>query len=74
MNTDDIMSIEDLYSGEPVNLTGEERILLRGLIAHYQHTMLLDIRKGALTEAGIRRYRADLAEAGELMCKLGGGA
>jgi hypothetical protein len=62
--------IEDLYTGQPVNLTGEERILLRGLVGSYQHMMLLDLRKGSLTETGIRDYRRSLAEAGELMGKL----
>jgi hypothetical protein len=55
-----------------VALTDNDLSLIKGLIASYQHTMLLDLRKGALTEQGIRRYRADLAEAGELMVKLGG--
>ena len=49
-------------------------LLLKGLVGNYQRMMLLDLRKGALTEQGIRRYRADLAEAGELMAKLGGAA
>jgi hypothetical protein len=62
--------IEDLYTGQPVHLTAEERILLRGLVGSYQHMMLLDLRKGALTETGIRDYRRSLAEAGELMGKL----
>ena len=62
--------IEDLYTGQPVNLTAEERILLRGLVGSYQHMMLLDLRKGSLTETGIRDYRRSLAEAGELMGKL----
>ena len=62
--------IEDLYTGQPVHLTGEERILLRGLLGSYQHMMLLDLRKGSLTETGIRDYRRSLAEAGELMGKL----
>lgn len=74
MNTNHIIDTEDLYSGEPVMLTGEERLLLKGLVGNYQRMMLLDLRKGALTEQGIRRYRADLAEAGELMAKLGGAA
>ncbi len=67
--------IEDLYTGQPVMLimlTAEERILLRGLVGSYQHMMLLDLRKGSLTETGIRDYRRSLAEAGELMVKLGG--
>lgn len=62
--------IEDLYTGQPVHLTAEERILLRGLLGSYQHMMLLDLRKGSLTETGIRDYRRSLAEAGELMGKL----
>ena len=62
--------IEDLYTGQPVHLTAEERILLRGLLGSYTHMMLLDLRKGALTETGIRDYRRSLAEAGELMGKL----
>ena len=74
MNTDHIHTIEDLYTGTPVMLTGEERTLIRGLIGNYQLDMLRDLRKGALTEQGIRRYRGDLAEAGELMVKLGGRA
>lgn len=72
MNTDHIHTIEDLYTGQPVMLTAEERILLRGLLGSYQHMMLLDLRKGSLTETGIRDYRRSLAEAGELMVKLGG--
>jgi hypothetical protein len=64
--------IEDLYTGQPVMLTGEERILLRGLLGSYTHMMLLDLRNGSLTETGIRDYRRSLAEAGELMGKLGG--
>ena len=73
MNTDHIHTIEDLYTGQPVMLimlTAEERILLRGLLGSYQHMMLLDLRKGSLTETGIRDYRRSLAEAGELMGKL----
>ena len=66
--------IEDLYTGQPVMLTADERILLRGLVGSYQHMMLLDLRKGSLTETGIRDYRRSLAEAGELMAKLGGAA
>ena len=62
--------IEDLYTGQPVMLTADERILLRGLVGSYQHMMLLDLRKGSLTETGIRDYRRSLAEAGELMGKL----
>jgi hypothetical protein len=54
-------------------LTGEDRLLLKGLVGNYQRMMLLDLRKGSLTETGIRNYRADLARAGELMAKLGGG-
>lgn len=73
MNTHHIIDTEDLYSGEPIMLTGEERILLRGLVGNYQRMMLLDLRKGALTETGTRNYRADLAKAGELMAKLEGG-
>ena len=73
MNTNHIIDTEDLYSGEPVPLTGEERLLLKGLVGNYQRMMLLDLRKGSLTETGIRNYRADLAKAGELMAKLGGG-
>jgi hypothetical protein len=55
-----------------VALTGEDLTLLKGLIGSYQLDLLHDLRKGALTETGIRDYRRSLAEAGELMGKLGG--
>ena len=64
MNTDHILTIEDM--DRTVVLTDAEIILLRGLVGSYQHMMLLDLRKGALTETGIRDYRRSLAEAGEL--------
>jgi hypothetical protein len=53
-----------------VALTGEDLTLLKGLVANYRRMMLLDLRKGALTETGIRDYRRSLAEADELMGKL----
>lgn len=55
-----------------VALTDAEATMLRGLVSHYRHSMLLDLRKGQLTESGIRQYRQDLAESGEIMVKLGG--
>ena len=72
MNTDHILTIEDME--RTVTLTDAEIILLRGLVGSYRHMMLLDLRKGALTETGIRDYRRSLAEAGELMSKLEGRA
>lgn len=68
MNTDHILTIEDME--RTVTLTDAELTLLRGLVGNYQRMMLLDLRKGALTETGIRDYRRSLAEAGELMGKL----
>jgi hypothetical protein len=63
--------IEDLTT-QTVALTADELTLLKGLVGNYQRLMLLDLRKGSLTETGIRNYRLALAEAGELMVKLGG--
>lgn len=71
MNTDHILTIEDME--RTVTLTDAELTLLRGLVGNYQRMMLLDLRKGSLTETGIRDYRRSLAEAGEVMCKLGCG-
>lgn len=68
MNADHIHTAEDL--GRPVVLTDGDITLIKGLIAGYQHAMLIDLRKGSLTETGIRDYRRSLAEAGELMGKL----
>jgi len=73
MNTDHILTIEDIAQDRLIRLSEQDITLLRGLIAGYQHAMLLDLRKGSLTETGIRDYRKSLAEAGEVMVKLGGG-
>jgi hypothetical protein len=62
----------DLYTDEPVRLSGEDRTLLIGLLANYRLMMLLDLKKGQLTENGIRSYRAGLAEADAVLAKLEG--
>ena len=62
----------DLYTDEPVRLSGEDRTLLIGLLGNYRLMMLLDLKKGALTEQGIRSYRAALAEADAVLAKLEG--
>lgn len=74
MNTDHILTVEDIAHDRLVRLTHTERTMLKGLVGNYQRMMLLDLRKGALTETGIRDYRQSLAEAGELAAKLGGAA
>ena len=61
-----------LYTDEPVRLSGEDRTLLIGLLANYPLMMLLDLKKGQLTENGIRSYRAGLAEADAVLAKLEG--
>lgn len=62
----------DIYTDEPVRLSGEDRTLLIGLLANYRLMMLLDLKKGQLTENGIRSYRAGLAEADAVLAKLEG--
>ena len=62
----------DLYTDEPVRLSGEDRTLLIGLLANYRLMMLLDLKKGQLTENGIRSYRAGLAETDAVLAKLEG--
>ena len=64
----------DIYTDEPVRLSGEDRTLLIGLLANYRLMMLLDLKKGQLTEAGIRSYREGLAEADAVLAKLEGRA
>ena len=62
----------DLYTDEPVRLSGEDRTLLIGLLANYRLMMLLDLKKGQLTENGIRSYREGLAAADAVLAKLEG--
>ena len=62
----------DLYTDEPVRLSGEDRTLLIGLLANYRLMMLIEKKKGQLTENGIRSYRAGLAEADAVLAKLEG--
>ena len=50
-----------------VTLTPAQARLLSGLVSSYQLELLHDLKKGALTETGIRDYRRSLA-------KLGGAA
>lgn len=56
-----------------VTLTPAQARLLSGLVSSYQLELLHDLKKGALTETGIRNYRNDLAAAGEIVVALGGG-
>lgn len=60
----------EIVGFQSVVLTSAQRTLMRGLIGGYQLSMLQDLRKGSLTETGIRNYRQSLAEAGELMAQL----
>lgn len=64
----------DLYTDEPVRLSGEDRTLLIGLLGNYRLMMLLDLKKGELTERVIRSYRASLAESDLTLAKLEGRA
>ena len=64
----------DIYTDEPVSLSGEDRTLLIGLLGNYRLMMLLDLKKGQLTEQGIRSYRAALAESDLTLAKLEGRA
>lgn len=64
----------DIYTDEPVRLSGEDRNLLIGLLGDYRLRMLLDLKKGQLTESGIRSYRAALAESDLTLAKLEGRA
>ncbi len=64
----------DIYTDEPVRLSGEDRTLLIGLLGNYRLMMLLDLKKGELTEQGIRSYRAALAESDLTLAKLEGRA
>ena len=62
----------DLYTDEPVRLSGEDRTLLIGLLANYRLMMLLDLKKGQLTENCIRSHREGLADADAVLAKLEG--
>ena len=44
MNTHHIIDTEDLYSGEPVMLTGEERLLLKGLVRDAGFVTISEVR------------------------------
>jgi hypothetical protein len=70
MNINHIMSVEDLQPDQPVFLTVDERLLLRGLVGNYRRMLLLDLRNARLADSGIRNYRQSADEAGELMGKL----
>ena len=64
----------DIYTDEPVSLSGEDRTLLIGLLGDYRLRMLVDLKKGQLTESGIRSYRVALAESDLTLAKLEGRA
>jgi hypothetical protein len=64
----------DIYTDRPVRLSGEDRTLLLGLLGNYRLMLLIDLKKGALTETGIRNYRQSLAEADAVVAKLEGRA
>ena len=49
------------------NLTRDHWLLIEGLLADYQRRMLLDLKRGGLTETGVTNYRRDLALAGEAL-------
>ncbi len=55
-----------------MNLTPDHWLLIEGLLADYQRRMLLDLRRGGLTETGERNYRQDLAIAGEALVEIRG--
>lgn len=53
-----------------MNLNRTHWLLIEGLLADYQRRMLLDLRRGGLTEEGQRNYRQDLAIAGEALVEI----